>query len=493
VVWVLIYGVYPDPGAGNIEEKNPANGFIIYLMKHERIIFRIREQVQKTIMKKPSITRCLLCSAAFVVAITTGTTGKADDTASSPPKADSRMEWFRQAKFGMFIHWGVYAVPAGKWKGKDSHGEWIQLTGKIPNKEYEEFPKQFNPVKFDGKEWAGIAKQAGMKYMVITAKHHDGFCMYDSKETEYDIVQGSPYGKDPMKSLSKACRDAGMTFCFYYSTVDWHHPEYPAKYSQREFHGNPNPEANMAKYADYMHAQVKELLTDYGPIGLMWFDGGGSLKKNPRKAELLKGKSLVKMMHKIQPNCLINNRLGYGEDYGTPEQHIPKGMLNKPFEVCMTLNKHWGYNQADDHWKSAKTILHNLADISHKGGNYLLNVGPTAEGKIPEESVRILEKVGRWMAMNSDSIYGTTRSIYPDIPAWGRITTKEKQLYLHVFKRPKDGIIHLPAGTRAILSGRLLAAPQTQVQVTHQGEEFLVKLPETLPDLVNTVVVLQTR
>jgi len=408
----------------------------------------------------------------------------------SPAKdGDARMDWFRNAKFGMFIHWGVYSVPAGEWKGKKNYAEWIQLQGKIPNGEYEKFSREFNPVKFDAKQWARVASDAGMKYMVITAKHHDGFCMYDSKETKYDIVDATPYGKDPMKPLSKACRDAGMTFCFYYSIVDWHHPDFPAKYSQRGFHGAPNPNADISKYADYQHAQVEELLSNYGPVGILWFDGGGSFKgEGVNRVKLLKARKLVDMMHATQPDCLINNRLGYGADYGTPEQHIPKEMQNKPFEVCMTLNKHWGYNKADHNWKTAETVIRNLADISHKGGNYLLNVGPTSEGLIPEPSVRILAKVGEWMKVNSDAIYGTTKSPCPGVPAWGRITAKGDKIYLHVFERPADGMIRLPGIGGEPKSASLLAAPNAKVEVRRAGNDVVVKLPESLPDPVDSVI-----
>ncbi|MCD6303487.1 MAG: alpha-L-fucosidase [Planctomycetes bacterium] len=402
-------------------------------------------------------------------------------------KGADRLEWFRKAKFGMFIHWGIYSVPAGQWKGRRNYAEWIQLQAKIPASEYEKFASKFNPVKFDAKQWVQVAKQAGMKYMVITAKHHDGFCMFDSKQTNYDIVDATPYGKDPMKALSKACREAGLKFCFYYSLVDWHHPEFPAKYAQRGFHGNPNPNADISKYADYEIAQIKELLSNYGPIGIIWFDGGGSFRGADR-VKLLKGKKLVDVIHSIQPKCLINNRLGIAADYGTPEQHIPKTMLNKPFEVCMTLNHHWGYNKADNDWKSPKIVIRNLADIAHKGGNYLLNVGPTAEGLFPKPAVEILHKVGEWMAVNGDAIYGTTRSILPGIPRWGRITTKGKTLFLHVFDRPADGKIQLPAIKATLLSARFLANEDAKISFERQDRGYVIDLPGKLPDPIDSVV-----
>ena len=435
----------------------------------------------------PNRSLRILGPLSLAILAATSLAGAAETTKTSPAADDSRMAWFRDAKFGMFIHWGIYSVPAGEWKGQKNYAEWIQLQAKIPNKVYEKFAKEFNPVKFDAEEWARIAKNAGMKYMVITAKHHDGFSMYGTKQTKYNIVDATPYGKDPMKPLSKACRDAGMHFCFYYSIVDWHYPDFPAKYSQRGFHGAPNPNADISKYADYQYAQVKELLTNYGPVGILWFDGGGSFR-GADKVKLLKAVRLVDMIHQTQPSCLINNRLGYGADYGTPEQHIPKGMQNKPFEVCMTLNRHWGYNKNDHNWKSPETVIHNLADIAHKGGNYLLNVGPTSEGLIPEPSVKILAEVGKWMKVNGESIYGTTRSIIPEIPDWGRITTKGDKLYLHVFQRPADGTIRLPGIKADPTAAKLLAAPDAKVEVGRGGGDVVVKLPATLPDPVNSVV-----
>src|SRR5439155_20601574 len=252
--------------------------------------------------------------------------------------------------------------------------------------------------KFDAKAWAKVAKNAGMKYVVITAKHHDGFSMFDSKLTDYDIVDATPYKRDPMKELAEAVRAEGMTFCFYYSVPDWHHPDFPAKYSQRVdkttglgFHGDPNPDADVEKYVAYVKGQVRELLTNYGPIGILWFDGGGSFgKDNDLRIKVMHAQEIIDMIHEIQPNCLVNNRLGLPGDYGTPEQKIPDKKSDTPWETCMTLNKHWGYNKNDHDWKEPKEVIQKLADIASKGGNYLLNIGPTAEGEFPPESIQIL-------------------------------------------------------------------------------------------------------
>src|SRR4051812_37182194 len=265
--------------------------------------------------------------------------------AADAPASGERMAWFKDARFGMFIHWGIYAVPAGEWEGKTNYAEWFQLQTKMPNAQYEKFAQQFNPTKFDAKAWAKTAKDAGMKYVVITAKHHDGFSMYDSKLTAYDIVDATPYKKDPMKELADAVRAEGMTFCFYYSVPDWHNRDFPAKYSQRAtatqpgFHGDPNPDADPEKYVEYVKGQVRELLTNYGPIGIMWYDGGGSFAKNNElRTKVMHAQEIVDMIHQIQPNCLVNNRLGLEGDYGTPEQKIPDAKSDTPFEVCMTLN-----------------------------------------------------------------------------------------------------------------------------------------------------------
>jgi alpha-L-fucosidase len=409
--------------------------------------------------------------------------------AGNTPNDDERTAWFRQDKFGMFIHWGIYSVPAGEWKGGRNHAEWIMLTGNISSAEYEKFAPQFNPVKFDARQWVQLAKDAGMKYLVITSKHHDGFCMYDSKLTDYDIMQATPFGRDPMKELAAACHEAGLKFCFYYSVVDWHHPEFPAKYSQNGFHGNPNPNADLEEYVAYMKGQVRELLSDYGPIGILWFDGGGSFSGQPM-AELIHAQEIIDMIRAVQPMCIVNDRLGLPADYGTPEQHIPGQAPKNMFEVCMTLNDHWGYNQYDNNWKSPETVIRNLADIAGKGGNYLLNVGPTAEGTIPEGSVHTLREVGQWMKVNGASIYGTTAGPFRRTP-WGRCTTKGRTLYLHVFDWPTDGRLFVPGLRNKVARAYLLTAPDRSCPVTSGDAQVTVAVPRPAPDPMDTVVALE--
>jgi len=330
----------------------------------------------------------------------------------------------------------------------------------------------FNPIEFDAAAWVAMAKAAGMKYITITSKHHDGFAMYDSKVSDYNIVKRTPYQKDVLKALAEECRRQGLKLFFYHSQLDWHHPDFPAKYSQRAkvdkdgtitapgFHGQPKDDhyVDIEKYNAFMQGQIRELLTNYGPIGILWFDGGGSFAKDdPLRAKLIHAQEIIDLIHSIQPNCLVNNRLGLPADYGTPEQKIPGEALKTSFEVCMTLNKHWGYNKADNNWKQPKEVIRNLVDIASKGGNYLLNIGPTAEGMFPDESTKILGAVGAWMKTNGESIYATSASPLKTTPAWGRVTKKEKTLYLHVFDWPPDGKLSLSGFPGAAKSAWLLA------------------------------------
>ncbi|MGH9888133.1 MAG: alpha-L-fucosidase, partial [bacterium] len=251
---------------------------------------------------RPALLRAGVLLSMFAAGA--GTARGAEPTAAV--QGPDRLAWFNKAKFGLFIHWGPYAVPAGEWGGDTSYGEWIMLQANIPKAKYEELAHQLNPVKFDAKEWVALAKDAGMNYLVITAKHHDGFAMYDSKLTDYDIVDWTPFKRDPVKELAAESRKAGLNFSVYYSIVDWHHPDFPAKYSQIRkqfpdgFHGDPRPEADIRKYAEYEMGQVRELLTNYGDIGILWFDGGGSFRNRDRKA-LLQGEKLVSMIHTLQP------------------------------------------------------------------------------------------------------------------------------------------------------------------------------------------------
>jgi alpha-L-fucosidase len=293
---------------------------------------------------------------------------------------------------------------------------------------------------------------------------------------------------------------------------DWHHPDFPAKYSQRAtiatdgtitapgFHGQPKEDADPEKYVAYVKGQVRELLTNYGPIGIMWFDGGGAFGKDTvpanaeRRVKVMHSQEIIDMIHELQPNCLVNNRLGLPADYGTPEQKIPGEKSDKPFEVCMTLNKHWGYNKADKDFKSPKVVIQNLADIASKGGNYLLNVGPTAEGVIPKESTDILAEVGKWMKTNGDSIYATTASPLAATPVWGRVTQKGSTFYLHVFDWPKEGKLSVPGLPSPPKKAYLLGDESTKELAIDMTPEkvMTVAVPEQAPDAVDTVIVVET-
>ncbi|GAH05300.1 unnamed protein product, partial [marine sediment metagenome] len=291
-------------------------------------------------------------------------------------------------RFGMFIHWGLYAVPAGEWKGKKigGIGEWIMESADIPVSEYERFAKKFNPVKFDADQWVRIAKNAGMKYIVITSKHHDGFCLWDSKVSDYDIMNASPFKRDILKGLSVACKKHGIRLCFYHSIMDWHHPDAQAPFYPNYNDGSrTNP--NFSRYVqNYMKPQLEELITNYGPLGVLWFDG--EWIKDWTEPQ---GKDLYNFLRALQPDIIINNRVGkdrkgmqglnkddqeYAGDFGTPEQQIPsKGLPGVDWESCMTMNNTWGFKSYDHNWKSTEDLLRKLVDIASKGGNFLLNVG----------------------------------------------------------------------------------------------------------------------
>ncbi len=341
-------------------------------------------------------------------------------TRESVESFNARMEWWRDAGFGMFIHWGPYAVPAGVYKGNEVNhiGEWIMNNAHIPIAEYEEYAKSFNPVNFNAEDWAIQMKNFGVKYVVFTSKHHDGFSMWDSKVSQYDIKDFSIYGKDIINELSVACKKEGIKFGLYYSIMDWHHP-HAQSINFPNYNSNDslriNPEFN-SYFTDYLKPQLKELIQNYDPE-ILWFDG----EWIPDYTHQM-GMELYQYLRTLKPTLIINNRIDKGRqgmqglnkqdaeyvgDFGTPEQEILKTSTDTDWESCMTMNDTWGYKSNDQNWKSSKVLIHNLIDVASKGGNYLLNIGPKADGEIPAESLGRLNEIGNWLNTNGEAIYGT--------------------------------------------------------------------------------------
>jgi alpha-L-fucosidase len=404
------------------------------------------------------------------------------ETNSGSKQNDPKMQWWREAKFGMFIHWGLYAVPSGKWGDKTTYGEWIMHTAKISRAEYGALAKQFNPTQFNAEEWVKIAKAAGQKYMVITSKHHDGFAMFKSSDP-YNIYDATPFKRDILKELADACRKNDMKLGFYYSQAqDWYHPG-GALSGNKEW--DETHKGDMNKYVDSIVVpQVKEIMENYGDVAVLWWDTPVNI--TPEMAQK------ISAVIKKYPNLITNNRLGggVGGDLETPEQFIPAtGFPGRNWEVCMTMNGHWGYNAYDDKWKSTSDLLQKLIDIASKGGNFLLNVGPNQYGIIPEVCQQNLKEMGDWLKINGDAIYGTKASPFPFL-SWGRATRKGQTIYLHVFDWPKDGKLIVPIGNK-IKKAYLLADAKTLLNVKAGKGNSSIQLPNYAPDKIASVVAIQ--
>ena len=439
-------------------------------------------------MKIPAPLRSLTAILSGVLAL--GSFASAAETSASvlpaetPEQHNARMAWWREARFGMFIHWGIYSVPAGTWQGKQipGIGEWIMNRGKIPVADYAKFAEQFNPVKFDADAWVRLAKEAGMKYIIITSKHHDGFAMFKSAASSYNIYDATPFKRDPLKELAAACKKHGVKLGFYYSQAqDWHHRGGAASGGQWD---KAAQEGDMDAYIrDIAVPQVKEILSNYGPIAVLWWDTPTNMNKE--RADVLA--SLVK----LQPGIITNNRLGggYQGDTETPENKVPATGYPRDWEACMTMNDTWGFKSYDDNWKSGEKIIRTLVDIASKGGNYLLNVGPTSLGEIPAPSVERLKLVGAWMQKNSESVYGTTASPFKRLE-WGRATQKAGKLYLNVFNWPSDGTLVVPMSGTA-KKAYLLSAPGKSLAFAATAGGLRVTVPTAAPDAISSVVVLE--
>jgi alpha-L-fucosidase len=357
-----------------------------------------------------------------------------------------RTRWFLHERFGMFIHWGLYAIPA--------RGEWIRSVERMTAQDYQPYFDEFNPTNYNPREWAKAARQAGMKYAVLTAKHHDGFCLFDSQLTPYKSTN-TKADRDLVREFLEAFREEGLKVGLYYSLIDWHHEDYPAYGDQHhplrdEKSAKRDPE-RFSRYIAYMHGQVRELLTQYGKLDIMWFD----FSYGPMIGEKWKATELMSMIRELQPHMIVDNRMEasgeaggsiytrnpsfYAGDFASPEQIIPPGGVvdedgnSTPWEACITLNNNWGYASADRIYKSARTVVRKLVECVSKNGNLLLNVGPNAKGEIPMESLKILEEVGQWMKANGDSIYGCGQTTFPK-PEWGYYTQKGNRLYAHILE-----------------------------------------------------------
>lgn len=388
----------------------------------------------------------------------------------TPEQHDARMAWWRDAKFGMFIHWGLYAIPA--------QGEWFMRNKQIPLAEYKKLAAEFNPVKFDAEEWASLAQEAGMKYMVITTKHHDGFAMYPSKASDYNLTETTPFKRDPVKELSLACPKHDVKFGTYYSVIsDWGHPG-------GGIGGEPWDEAQKGDLDDYINKvslpQVKELLSNYGPIAVMWFDGDGAKTPDPDAVA-----SRYATVLQLQPNLIVRGGAGsYPSDFSGCESHIPMKAPRGDWELCYTANGSWGYTKAQA--RPLERLLPVLIEAWGKGGNVLLNVGPDREGVIPPDSAAALKQIGSWMKINGEAVYGSKAGPFEYLP-WGWATRKGDMLYLFVLQWPKDGELRIPMVT-PITKAWLLAAPSKALDSEIRNGITILKVPQRAPDPIASVI-----
>jgi alpha-L-fucosidase len=407
------------------------------------------------------------------------------------PENIKMREWFQDAKFGLFIHWGVYSVLGD--------GEWVMNQQQIPLKTYEKIPSFFNPVDFDPKAWVQMAKDAGMKYITITSKHHDGFAMWDSKVSDYNIVKQTPYGKDVLKMLADECHRQGIKLFFYHSQLDWHHPDYfPRGNTGGSYTGRPES-GDFNKYLDYMDAQLSELLTDYGDIAGIWFDGMWDKKDADWRLE-----KTYKLIHQLKPASLVgsnHHRAPYeGEDFQMFEKDLPghntTGFSTEqvvgalPKETCETINNSWGFHLKDDHHKDKKELVQYLVKAAGYGANFLLNVGPMPNGKIQQEHVESLKSVGEWLAANGETIYGT-RGGPLSARDWGVTTQKDSKVYVHILNW-FDESLTIPSWGKKIKSAKLFSDKST-LKFIENEYGITIKVPKSKMDELDTIIELEIK
>ncbi len=431
-----------------------------------------------------------------IVAVVAGCGGGRAWAAEGPQSVQERLAWFKHDKFGMFIHWGPYSALAGEWNGRRVEvgdiAEWIMERLRIPVAEYREMARDFNPVEFDAQSIVKLAKETGMKYLVFTSKHHDGFAMYHSRVSGYNIVDWTKFGRDPLRELADECHRQGIRFGIYYShREDWNEPFAYGNTWDFDF----DPEQDLGTFEKkYLEVkakpQLREILSNYGEISLLWFDRG---IYTPEEA-----KQFSDIVHELQPKAIINGRIGsYGQellgDYqNTDDNGMPPGGIEEYWETPQTLNHTWGYSKFDTEWKSPAEVVRRLVDIVSKGGNYLLNIGPDGMGRVPQASVDVLTRVGRWMRANGESVYGTTASPFGQIP-WGTCTVKGERLYLHVFDWPADGRLTLEGLRSEVLGVRLAPKEGGMLPFEQNGSTVVVTVPDEAPDELDSVVEMEIR
>lgn len=426
---------------------------------------------------------------ALLLAVSPSPAQEQGDAGYTPAKENlEARQWFQDAKFGLFVHWGVYSVLG--------RGEWVMNQEKIPIAEYEKLPPQFNPAKFDPEEWCRMVKDAGMKYITITSKHHDGFAMFKNAAGNYNIVDRTPYKKDVLKMLADACARHGLTLFFYHSQLDWHNPDYfPRGGTGGSYIGRPES-GDWYKYLYYMDAQLAELCSNYGSIGGIWFDG---MWDKPN-ADWRLGQTF-RLIHRLQPQALIGNnhhRKPFpGEDFQMFEKGLPgqdpfsadKSVSTLPLETCETINNSWGYNAGDKNYKSVRDLVRYLVQAAGNNANFLLNVGPMPDGIIQPEFREHLAGMGKWLRANGEAVYGTRGGPVPP-QSWGVTTRKGNTVYLHILS-DTEKTVAIPDFGREVNGARLLSGAAVQFAQTKLGT--IVKLPETGRDEYDTIVALTVK